>query len=63
MHIPLLKSIAAESIPRIRDFGGQECSNIAWSVSTLQMVNSPLLEALAASARPPIAALPRGSLT
>jgi len=47
VDLPLRHAISAESITRISSFGAQDIANIAWAVATLNMVNEPLLDAIA----------------
>jgi len=48
-NVPLLESIAAESMRRISDFSAQELANTAWSCAVLGFWDEPLQDALANS--------------
>lgn len=51
-NLPLLDSIAASSLPPLREFQEQGLANSSWSVSKCGYPDSPLLNAIAAASRP-----------
>merc|ERR1712025_122800 len=51
-HYPLLHSISASSLNKIRALPAQDIANTAWAIANLRLANTPLMNALAAQSRP-----------
>lgn len=51
-ELPLIRALAAASLPMISDFGSQSIANMAWALARMQVVNCPLLNSLSAQALP-----------
>jgi hypothetical protein len=44
---PLMAALAAQSIPKMHEFGPQNLSNTSWALANLQFIDMPLLDSLA----------------
>jgi hypothetical protein len=45
-YLPLINSLAAESIPRIADFDTRRFARIAWAFARIVVVDQPLLDSI-----------------
>jgi len=49
-HAPLRPALSSEALPKIRQANFQALHNMSWALATLDMVDNPLLAAIASSA-------------